>query len=468
MPFINSEFLLENRYASRLYHDFAESQPIIDYHCHLDPADVSNDRTWENITQLWLSGDHYKWRAMRSNGIPERYCTGDAPDRDKFQKFAETMPYLLKNPMYHWCHLELARYFDIDDLLLSGETADEVWDRTGEILNRSMSARQLMCDSNVVLICTTDDPIDSLEHHKRIQQDPFGIQMFPTWRPDRILAIEKPGWGDYLRDLEQAADMEICTYDNLVTALQIRHEFFHNVGCRLSDHSLEGWSAPDFTDSEIRAIFRKAYDGAAPAPGKAEKFKFALMLEFGRMDAARGWTKQLHIGALRNTNSRMFRQLGGDLGFDSIDDRNIAHPLSRYLDRLDDDGNLPKMILYNLNPRDNEMMAAMIGNFQDGSTAGKIQLGSGWWFMDQKDGIERHIEALSQLGLLRRFVGMLTDSRSFLSYTRHEYFRRVLCNILGKDMKRGLLPSDFSLIGSMVEDICFGNASRFFGFEIVY
>ena len=464
MKFINEDFLLQTKAASRLYHEYAEGKPIYDYHCHLNPAEIRQDVSWENITQVWLNGDHYKWRVMRTNGISEDYCTGTRPDREKFQKFAETMPYLLRNPMYHWSHLELARYFGIDDVLLSGETAEDVWKRTGEVLKRGLSARKLMTDSNVKVSCTTDDPADTLEHHKLLAGEGFAVKVLPTWRPDKSMAIDKPFWNSYLDELGKAADKMISSYSDLVAALRIRHQYFHDAGCRLSDHGLDTVYASDFTDEQISRIFDSARSGIAVSADEADRFKTAMMLEFGRMDAEKGWTKQLHIGAIRNNNTRLFEQLGPDTGFDSIDDHTFARELSAYMNRLDMENKLPKTILYNLNPRDNEVIATMLGNFQDGTIAGKIQMGSGWWFLDQKDGMERQMEALSQLGLLRRFVGMLTDSRSFLSYTRHEYFRRILCNILGKDMENGLIPMDYDLVGAMVEDICHRNAGNYFGF----
>ena len=464
MKFINEDFLLQTKAASRLYHEYAEGKPIYDYHCHLNPAEIRQDVSWENITQVWLNGDHYKWRVMRTNGISEDYCTGTRPDREKFQKFAETMPYLLRNPMYHWSHLELARYFGIDDVLLSGETAEDVWKRTGEVLKRGLSARKLMTDSNVKVSCTTDDPADTLEHHKLLAGEGFAVKVLPTWRPDKSMAIDKPFWNSYLDELGKAADKTISSYSDLVAALRIRHQYFHDAGCRLSDHGLDTVYASDFTDEQISRIFDSARSGIAVSADEADRFKTAMMLEFGRMDAEKGWTKQLHIGAIRNNNTRLFEQLGPDTGFDSIDDHTFARELSAYMNRLDMENKLPKTILYNLNPRDNEVIATMLGNFQDGTIAGKIQMGSGWWFLDQKDGMERQMEALSQLGLLRRFVGMLTDSRSFLSYTRHEYFRRILCNILGKDMENGLIPMDYDLVGAMVEDICHRNAGNYFGF----
>jgi len=464
MKFINDNFILENEEARTLYNKYAKDQPIIDYHCHLSPKEIAEDKKWDNIAQIWLGGDHYKWRCMRSNGIDEKYITGDAPDREKFQKFAETMPYLLRNPMYHWCHLELARYFGIDDLVLNGDTAQEVWDRCQKVIDAGLSARKLMIDSKVELVCTTDDPIDTLEYHKALAEEGFQVRVLPTWRPDKAMAIDKPFFKDYIASLSRASGVDITDFASLVKAVEGRHQYFHDAGCRLSDHGLETCYSAEYTDAEADDIFKKALKGRALTPGEEDQFKTAMMVLFGRLDADKNWTKQIHLGALRSNNTRMFKQLGPDTGFDSIDDKNIAGPLAAYLNLLDSMGKLPKTILYNLNPRDNEVIATMLGNFQDGSVAGKIQMGSGWWFLDQKDGMEKQMEALSQLGLLRRFVGMLTDSRSFLSYTRHEYFRRILCNILGKDMKQGLIPPDMELAGAMVREISYENARDYFGF----
>ncbi len=465
MKFIKDDFALETEAAKKLYHGYAEDMPIIDYHCHLNPREIAEDKKWDNITQVWLGGDHYKWRAMRSNGVDERFCTGDAPDREKFQKFAETMPYLLRNPMFHWCHLELARYFGIDDVILNGDTAQEVWDRANAKL-KSMSARQLMIDSKVKLVCTTDDPVDTLEYHKSLAAEGFEVKVLPTWRPDKAMAIDKDFFLDYLKSLGKAAGVEITDYASLVRAIEIRHQYFHDAGCRLSDHGLDTFYASEHTREEVAAILAGALKGKKVTGEEADKFKTSMMILFGRLDADKNWTKQLHVGALRNNNSRLFGKLGPDTGFDSIDDQNIARPLSAYLNLLDREAKLPKTIIYNLNPRDNEVIATMLGNFQDGTVAGKIQMGSGWWFLDQMDGMERQMEALSQLGLLRRFVGMLTDSRSFLSYTRHEYFRRILCNILGKDMERGLIPEDYELVGAMVREISYLNGKEYFGFDL--
>ncbi|QEN06775.1 glucuronate isomerase [Oceanispirochaeta crateris] len=465
MKFINDDFLLENDEAKKLYNEYASNQPIIDYHCHLSPQEIAEDKKWDNIAQIWLGGDHYKWRCMRTNGVDEKYITGDGSDRDKFQKFAETMPYLLRNPMYHWCHLELARYFGIDDLVLNGDTAQEVWDRCQKVIDKGgISARQLMIDSNVKTVCTTDDPIDTLEYHSSLAEEGFQVKVLPAWRPDKVMAIDKSFWGDYILSLSKAAGIDIRDYASLIKAIEIRHQFFHNAGCRLSDHGLETCYASAYTEDEVALIFNKALAGEGLTDDQIDQFKTALMVHFGRLDAEKGWTKQIHLGALRNNNSKMFEKIGPDTGFDSIDDKNIAGPLSAYLNMLNSRDQLPRTILYNLNPRDNEVIATMLGNFQDGSVAGKLQMGSGWWFLDQKDGMERQMEALSQLGLLRRFVGMLTDSRSFLSYTRHEYFRRILCSILGKDMEKGLIPHDYTLVGAMVREISYENARDYFGF----
>jgi glucuronate isomerase len=464
--YINDNFMLFSDEAERLYHDDAARMPIIDYHCHLPPEEVAQNKTWENLTQVWLYGDHYKWRQMRTNGVDERFCTGDASDREKFDKFAETMPYLLRNPIYHWSHLELARYFDIDDCVLSPETADEIWNRTQVKFDAGISARQLMLDSNVKVVCTTDDPVDSLEHHRAVAADGFAVKMFPTFRPDKAMMPERGGYAQYVETLAAVSGVEIKSYATLIEALRNRHDFFHEHGCRLSDHGIARAYFTSVTEKEADNIFKKAWAGNPLSADDDEKFKTALMLEFGRMDAEKGWTKQLHFGALRSANTRKLKEVGPDSGFDSINDLSYAEKLAKYLDALDVENSLPKTIFYNLNPTDNEMLATMLGNFQGGSVPGKMQLGSGWWFLDQKDGMERQIEALSQLGSLSRFVGMLTDSRSFLSYTRHEYFRRVLCNVLGSDMANGFVPCDFELVGRMVRDICYNNAADFFGFEI--
>lgn len=467
--FIHDDFLLQTAAARRLYHEHAAAMPIIDYHCHLPPADIAGDRRWENIAQVWLHGDHYKWRAMRANGVPELYCTGNASDLEKFRMFAETMPRLLRNPIYHWSHLELARYFDVADVLLSPATADDVWERTSrKLASGSISARRLIVSSRVELICTTDDPTDSLEHHAALARDAsFGTKVLPTWRPDKGMAVESPAeFNRWVDALEAAADIDIRDLGSYLDALRRRHDAFHAVGCRISDHGLEMPYGEDYTEDEIRATFARVRSGASVDRESALRFRSALMVELALLDHEKGWAQQLHIGALRNNNSRMLDTLGPDTGYDSIGDCEMARPLSRFLDRLERRRCLPKTIIYNLNPRDNELVAAMIGNFQDGSMPGKLQLGSGWWFLDQKDGMERQLEALSQIGLLSRFVGMVTDSRSFLSYARHEYFRRILCEVLGADMERGLVPGDFDLVGGMVRDICYNNVRRYLGVEV--
>ena len=463
--YIHDNFLLFSNSAERLYHDYAAKMPIIDYHCHLSPDEVADDKTWKNLSQVWLYGDHYKWRAMRSNGVNEHFCTGDATDREKFDAFAKTMPDLLRNPLYHWSHLELKRYFDIEDLL-SPSTADRIWDATKERMTEDFSAHTLMQQSQVRTICTTDDPIDSLEQHKRVAADEsFDISMLPTWRPDRAMDAEDSlSYNSYLDTLAEVADCNITFFSDLIDALKKRHDYFHLQGCRLSDHGLDTCYADTYSDTAIDAIFNKVRGGSELSSSELLKFKSAMMMEFGRMDAEKGWTAQLHIGAMRNNNSKMYNLLGPDTGFDSIGDDRYAGSLTAYFDRLNSEGKLPKTILYNLNPCDNEMLATLIGCFQDGVTPGKLQLGSGWWFLDQKDGMTRQIEALSQLGLLSRFVGMVTDSRSFLSYTRHEYFRRILCNILGSEMEQGIIPKDFDLVGSLVENISYNNAAKYFEF----
>ena len=469
MKFIHDDFLLDTPESVKLYHEYAETLPIIDYHCHLPPADVANDTRWDNIAQVWLSGDHYKWRVMRTNGIDERFCTGNASDREKFDAFAATMPCLLRNPMYHWSHLELARYFAIDDLLLSPETADEIWERTcARLQEQDMSARGLMRQSNVRLVCTTDDPVDSLEHHKTVQEDAaFEIKMLPTWRPDKFLQIEKAyQWISWIEKLEERTGSSVKSFAALLTALKKRHDFFAAAGCRLSDYGLDTLYADAYCDSEIEKIFENGLNMVPVSAGDVRKFKSAMLYELVEMDAEADWTVQLHYGALRNNNKRMAGLLGPDTGFDSIGDLPVAEALSAFLNRLDFEEKLPRTIIYTLNPRDNELIATMIGNFQDGITPGKIQFGSGWWFNDQLDGMSRQIEALSQLGLLSRFVGMLTDSRSFLSYTRHEYFRRLLCRIVGNDMAEGLLPHDYGLAGRMIADISYHNAAAYFGFNL--
>jgi glucuronate isomerase len=466
--FIHDDFLLDSAPARELYHGHAENLPIIDYHCHLPPAEIAGDKRWDNLAQLWLGGDHYKWRQMRTAGIPERFCTGDASDREKFNKYAELMPKALCNPLYHWTHLELKNYFGISDRLLSPDTASSIWEETcQEIRSTGFSARGLMRQSKVEVVCTTDDPADPLDHHRAIAADKsFKIQVRPTWRPDKCWVVDNaPVFNAWIDKLAVAAKQKpIRDLDGLLGALRLRHEFFHASGCRLSDRGLAFIPDVEATAAEASAIFAAARANQPVTALEALKFQSFMLHELAVMDAEKKWTMQIHYGILRNNNSRQFFALGPDTGFDSIGDWAAGAGMARHFDRLDSLGKLPKTIIYNASPRDNEMIATMIGNFQDGITAGKMQFGSAWWFLDQTDGMKRQLESLSQLGLLSQFVGMLTDSRSFLSYARHEYFRRLLCNILGDEMVRGRIPNDMKLVGKMVEDISYNNARNYFGF----
>lgn len=468
--FVTDNFLLQNDSAAALYHGYARDLPIIDYHCHLPPSQVAEDRRFENLTQIWLHGDHYKWRAMRTAGVPERFCTGDASDREKFLKWAETVEQTLRNPLYHWTHLELKRPLGISDRLLGPATADGVWQEcNAKLVRPEFSARGIMRQMNVVLVCTTDDPIDSLEHHRTVAADPsFSIQMLPTFRPDKAMAVESPAmFNAWVDRLAERSGIDIGdNLDRLLDALRNRHDFFHAVGCRLSDHGIDTFFAADYATAEVATALRRVRAGQSLSTDEIVKFKSAMLYELAVMNAKRGWVQQFHFGAMRSNNTRMFKLLGPDTGFDSIGDPEVARPMSRFFDRLDTAGLLAKTILYNLNPVHNEVVATMLGNFQEGGVPGKMQMGSGWWFLDQKDGMERQLTALSSLGLLSRFVGMLTDSRSFLSYTRHEYFRRILCNVLGTEIEQGLLPKEMELIGAMVRDISYGNAARYFGFNL--
>lgn len=464
-PFMDKNFLLRTETAQKLYHEHAAKMPIFDYHCHINPKDIAEDRRFKTITEIWLAGDHYKWRAMRTNGINEKYCTGDASDWEKFEKWAETVPHTLRNPLFHWTHLELKKFFGIDEIL-SPNNARAIYDAcNAKLQTPEYSCRNIIRMANVHTICTTDDPIDDLHYHQQIKADGFEVAVLPAWRPDKAMMVEQPiSYNQYVNQLAAAAGIEIKTFEDLMVALDKRHRYFHENGCRLSDHGLETAYAEDYTRDEIDALFTKVRVGYRLTSREILKFKSCMLYELGVMDHSRGWTQQFHIGALRNNNTRLFNQLGPDTGFDSIGDKPVAESLSKLLNRLDMEDKLSKTILYNLNPADNELYATMIGNFQDGSVPGKMQYGSGWWFLDQKDGMEKQINALSNLGLLSRFVGMLTDSRSFLSYTRHEYFRRTLCNILGNDVENGELPADMDLLGSMVENICFNNAKTYFNF----
>ncbi len=465
--FINENFLLQTETAQKLYHEHAKNQPIIDYHCHLNPEFIANDRKFDNLGQIWLEGDHYKWRAMRTNGVDERFCTGkDTSDWEKFEKWAETVPYTMRNPLYHWTHLELKTGFGVGKLL-KPETAKEIYDEcTAKLRTPEYSARGLMKHYNVEAVCTTDDPVDDLKYHIALKNEGFGIKVLPTWRPDKAMAVEVPAnFRAYVEKLSEVSGISISKFGDLISALRNRHDFFASVGCKLSDHGIEEFYAENYTQSEIETIFNKVYGGKELTQEEILKFKSAMMFEGAVMDWEKGWTQQLHYGAIRNNNTRLFKQLGADTGFDSIGDFTVAKSMSKYLDKLDTDNKLAKTIIYNLNPRDNDLITTMIGNFQDGSVAGKIQFGSGWWFLDQKVGMEAQMNSLSVLGLLSRFVGMLTDSRSFLSYPRHEYFRRILCNLLGNDIESGQLPaSEIEFIGKMVEDISYNNAKNFFEF----
>lgn len=466
-PFIHEDFLLQSEPARRLYHEFAAGLPIIDYHSHLPPEDIATDRQFQNLTQIWLYGDHYKWRAMRANGVAERYCTGDATDFEKFESWAATVPACLRNPLYHWTHLELNRPFGIGSLLDSG-SAKAIWEECNrKLAEPEFSAPGILGQMGVEVVCTTDDPVDDLRHHQAYAENPGArFKMLPTWRPDRGMAVEDPAaFNAWLDRLAAASDVEIRDLESYRRALAVRHDFFHEVGCRLSDHGIETAYAADYTETEIAGIFDQLRAGGAVSPTQVDQFKSAMMYEFAVMDDAKGWVQQLHLGAQRNNNTRRLGQLGPDTGFDSMGDWPVALPLARYLDRLDQTGQLPKTVLYNNNPRDNAVLATMIGNFQDGSVPGKLQFGSGWWHLDQWDGMSQQISDLSNMGLLSRFVGMLTDSRSFLSFTRHEYFRRLLCNILGNDIVTGVVPHDYQLVGGLVRDVSYYNASRYFPFE---
>jgi glucuronate isomerase len=463
--FITDDFLLETDQARMLYTMYAAGQPIIDYHCHLPIKHIAEDHRFHDLTEIWLEGDHYKWRAMRANGVDERFCTGAAGPYDKFLAWAKTVPYTLRNPLYHWTHLELARYFGIEELL-DGETAPGIWHRANaQLAGGDLTVQGILRRFDVQIICTTDDPTDSLEYHQAIRRQGLNVQVFPAFRPDKAFWIEDPvAYGTWLDALEPAANMEIRRLSDLLDALRKRHDFFHEQGCRTSDHGLATCPADFCSESDAASIFDKVRAGNNASLEEALRFAAFVLMFTAQLDAEKGWVKQLHLGALRNANPHGMRTLGRDKGFDSIGDWPQAAALARFLGRLSEENALPKTILYNVNPADNYVFATVAGNFQDGSAAGKIQYGSGWWFLDQKEGIEWQLNALSNCGLLSRFVGMLTDSRSFMSYPRHEYFRRVLCNILGNEMKSGLLPDDEKLVGRMVEAICYRNAAEYFPF----
>ena len=463
MSFINDDFLLTTDAARELYHGYAEKMPIIDYHCHLPPAEIAEDKTWENIAQVWLGGDHYKWRQMRSNGVDERFVTGDASWHDKFVKFAETMEVLLKNPLFDWSHLELARYFGVEERL-SRATAESIWERCNARLREpGFSARGFMVRSNVKAVCTTDDPVDTLEHHKAVADSGFAVRVLPTWRSDKAGKIDEPAaWNAWMDRLAAAAGTPVRTWDDFLDAMDKRHAFFESRGCVVSDYGITEIFAAPYTTGEIKAIFRKVREGGVATPAEAYKFKSAWLYEGLCADARANWSTQLHYSCLRNANSRMMQKLGPDTGFDCIGEWNVAESLARLFDRLESEDAMPRTILYSLNPKDNEMLASLMGSFQKGPDRGKLQLGAAWWFLDQKDGMKKQIEALAALGCLGNFVGMLTDSRSFLSYTRHEYFRRILCGKLGEEMARGEIPNDIAWVGGLVEDIAYNNANRYF------
>lgn len=463
-PFLDEDFLLQTKTARTLYHEFAKDMPIIDYHNHLPPDQILSDKVFKNITEIWLYGDHYKWRAMRTNGINEKYCTGNASDYEKFEKWAETVPYTMRNPLYHWTHLELQRYFDIKEPL-SPATAKKIYDISSEKINSpEFSVRNLLNKMNVKVVCTTDDPLDSLEYHQQLREvGDYDVKVLPAFRPDKFILIDNPNFPTYIQKLGAIVNFEIQSFEDLLKALRQRADFFASQGGQISDHGLEQIYAADFTPETADSAFKNAISGKTLSEAEAVVFKSAILHELGKMYAELGWTQQFHLGALRNNNKRAMRVLGPDTGWDSIGDWSQAAALSKFLGKLDEYDQLAKTIIYNLNPRDNELIATMVGNFNDGSMAGKVQFGSGWWFLDQKDGMEKQINALSNMGLLSRFIGMLTDSRSFLSFPRHEYFRRILCNIYGNDIENGELPNDIPWIGETIQNICYNNAKNYFG-----
>jgi len=462
---MDENFLLQGKTAQQLYHEFASAMPIIDYHNHLPPEQVANNINFENLAQAWLYGDHYKWRAMRTNGIEEKYITGNATDFEKFQQWAATVPYTLRNPLYHWTHLELQRYFDVDDIL-NADSAAKIYEECSEKLRlKDYSVQGLLQKMNVQMICTTDDPVDSLEHHQKLRQQNSFTKMNPAFRPDKAMNVDDAAsFSQYLTALEKAANISITTFSDYLDALKSRHNFFAENNCAVSDHGLEEIYAEDYTTTEIINIFDDLRLSKTIKAEERKKFKSAMLVMFAEWDFEKGWVQQYHLGALRNNNARMLQRLGPDTGWDSIGDFSQARALSKFLNRLDKENKLAKTIIYNLNPADNELMATMIGNFNDGSVPGKIQWGSGWWFLDQKDGMTKQINTLSNMGLLSRFVGMLTDSRSFLSFPRHEYFRRMLCNLFGEEIENGELPNDIKWIGQVIQDICYNNAKQYFNF----
>ena len=465
--FLDDNFLLQSKTAETLYHDYAAAMPIIDYHCHLDPAQIAGNINFKNLTAIWLKGDHYKWRAMRTNGVSEKYITGNKSDREKFEKWAATVPYTLRNPLYHWTHLELQRYFGIRELLCP-ETARSIYDNcTQKLQSAEYAVQNLIVKMNVQVICTTDDPLDTLEHHIQLKQSGWPVKVFPAFRPDKAMnADDLKALNSYIDKLEAVSDVAINNYQNYLQALKKRHDYFEENGCSVSDHGIEQLYAEDYTKNDIDDIFNKIRTKKQLNLTEILKFKSAMLYEFALWDHEKGWVQQYHLGALRNVNERGFRELGPDTGFDSIGDFSQAQALAKFMNRLDLTNQLAKTIIYNLNPADNEVMATMIGNYNDGSVAGKIQFGSAWWFLDQKDGMTRQLNALSGMGLLSRMVGMLTDSRSFMSYPRHEYFRRLICNLFAEDIENGELPADIEWTGKIIQDICYHNARNYFDFDL--
>jgi len=467
MSFITEDFLLQSETARELYHKHAEDLPIIDYHCHLPPADVAKNRVFKDLHEIWLEGDHYKWRAMRANGIDESRVTGNADPKEKFLAFAETIPECLRNPLYHWCHLELKRYFGIDKLL-GPDTAEEIWEETKEKLaDPSMSAHGILERFKVSVVCTTDDPVDDLPWHRKIGESAIGTRVYPTFRPDKAMQTADPkAWNRWVDALEQVSDLTCGDFKGFLQAIRQRHDFFHSMGGRLSDHGMEACPSGYASETEAAGIYDRLRKGETVTTDEGEAFAGHLMHYFGELDADKGWTKQLHLGAMRNNNRFLYNRIGADVGGDSIGDFPQGRNLANFLGRLAEEQKLPKTVLYNLPPSDNYLFATMVGNFQDGETAGKMQFGSGWWFLDQKEGMTWQMNALSNNGLLGKFVGMLTDSRSFMSYCRHEYFRRLLCQLIGEDVENGELPKDMRLLGDLVEKVCYRNAAGYFGFEL--
>jgi len=462
--FMDDNFLLSTKTSESLYHNFAKDMPIFDYHCHLNPKDIAEDRQFKNITEAWLEGDHYKWRGMRSNGISEEYCTGNATPKEKFLKWAETVPNTIRNPLFHWTHLELQRYFGITDIL-TPQSAERIYDKCTQLLQTpEYSCQSLLKKMNVSLVCTTDDPVDDLKYHKDIKAADIGIKVLPTFRPDKGMAVESTlVYLKYVAKLSESSGVKIESFKSLIEAIDNRHQYFHDNGGRLSDHGVETFYAEEYSDEQVEDIFSKLQSGKDLTAQEIAIFKTAFLYETALMNNKRGWVQQYHFGVFRNNNTRMFNNLGPDTGFDSIADYNHGDNLRKFLNKVDTEGNLTKTILYNINPSDNDMIATMIGNFQDGSSPGKIQFGSGWWFLDQKKGMIDQMNSLSSLGLLSRFVGMLTDSRSFLSFPRHEYFRRILCDLIGTDVENGEIPNDIEMLGKIVQNICFNNAVEYFG-----